>query len=182
MLNKFKSEILRYDTFLRLIEVEDYRFLYEIRNDSVRNQYVSSINEDIVAQKVWLENYKLRELKGEEFYFVVGTENKQLFGTTRLYDFKNGSFTIGSWVFKESSPEGLAILGDIIAREIGFDVLGFDRCQFEVRKNNKKVLNYHKLWKPKLIFEDDLNYYFELTKKEFNLSKLKFLKLLGHGD
>lgn len=173
--------ITRYDTFVRLVTIEDAEFILSLRLNPDRNKYLSSVSNNIEAQRSWLKEYKIRESKGEEYYFLVGDVFGKLYGTTRLYHFQKNKFVIGSWIFNEEAPDGLAIKGDIICREIAFDILGFKKCLFDVRKENIKVLKYHKGWNPTLIDEDGLNYYYELSCEKFNMRKSKILKLFGYG-
>jgi hypothetical protein len=85
---------------------------------------------------------------------------------------------VGSWVFLDESPAGIAIKGDIATREIAFEQLGFGTCKFDVRKENKTVLKYHYGYKPLLVAEDELNFYFELNKQDFYKQRDKLIKIL----
>jgi hypothetical protein len=173
--------IEKYGLSLRLVNKEDASFIYLLRSNQLRNKHVHTIGADVNAQIRWIEEYKDRELKGLEYYFIVSDVANKPYGTTRIYNFDKNSFETGSWVFLEDTPLGMAIIGDIMGREIAFDQLGFDFCKFEVRKDNKTVLqNYHLKYNPKIISEDNLNYYFELSKEQFNLKKKLFLKILGY--
>jgi hypothetical protein len=59
-----------------------------------------------------------------------------------------------------------------------FDIEKFERCVFEVRKKNKSVVRYHKMFNPTLIDEDALNYYYEVTRQQFDETKNKLIKIL----
>jgi len=173
--------IVKYDTFLRLARIDDAEFILSLRLNPNRNKHLSIVSDDLEAQKNWLRDYKYREEKGEEYYFLVGDISEKLYGTIRLYHFQKTKYVFGSWIFCEDAPEGLAIKGDIIGREIAFDILGFTTCLFDVRKNNSLVLRYHRGWNPIMIGENERNFYFELSYEKFNTHKLKLLKLLEYG-
>jgi hypothetical protein len=173
--------IEKYDTFLRLVDIDDASFILSLRTNINRNKNISFVSNDLGKQIKWIEDYKVREKRGEEYYFLVGDKDKKFYGTTRLYHFSDNIYTNGSWIFSEQTPDGLAIKGDIIGREIGFDILGFDICHFDVRKKNKNVIKYHMGFQPKKINETELDIYFELTKASFADNKLKILKILGYG-
>lgn len=47
-----------------------------------------------------------------------------------------------------------------------------------MRKENKKVVNFHKVYGASIIKESDIDYFFELTKEEFDLNKYKILDII----
>lgn len=169
----------RYGQNYRLVEEDDYEFIFHLRNDKERGRHLSKIREDAESQRIWIKKYKLRERRGDEFYFIaLDPENNERMGVFRLYNFTNGSFSTGSWLYKPGL-RNQPIIGNIVGKEIGFDFLNFEKCIFDVRKENATVLAYHKLFNPVLVHEDDLNFYFELSKSSFDETKLKLLKLFG---
>jgi hypothetical protein len=174
--------IEKYGIKARLVEISDADFILRLRSDKMRNKHVHEISVNVEDQIKWINDYKIRENVGQEYYFVICDFNMKPFGTTRLYNFAENSFDTGSWVFLTEAPVGMAILGDIVGREIAFDVLEFEICNFDVRKENKSVIaNYHLKYNPTVVGEDELNYYFKLNKEQFNIKKRYFLKLLGHA-
>ena len=68
----------------------------------------------------------------------------------------------------------------MVARSFAFEELNFKTCIFNVRKKNKSVLRYHIAYQAEVIDEDDLNFYFKLTKEAFTIQKNKLLKILGY--
>jgi hypothetical protein len=169
----------RYGQYYRLVEEEDYEFIYLLRNDKERGRHLSKIREDPENQRIWIRNYKLRERLGDEFYFIaLNPENSERLGLFRLYNFTNVSFGTGSWLYK-LGLRYQPILGNITGKEIGFDFLQYDKCMFDVRKENHSILAYHRLFNPVQVDEDDLNIYFELSRANFEKTKTKILKLFG---
>jgi len=177
--NLLINSIERYGIKLRFVEVEDAEFILSLRNDERLGKFLSKTSNDLSDQVNWIKKYKEREKLGEEFYFVVEDLAGIKYGVTRISELKEGSaFELGSWLFSRASPSGMAIKADIIAKEIGFDQLGFNLCKFNVRKENTSVLNYHLRYMPIKVDETDLDTFFNLSKENFNNGKKRFLKFL----
>jgi hypothetical protein len=163
---------------LRLVEVTDADFIVKIRTDSSKSRFISKTNSDVEKQKLWIIEYKNREKAGEEFYFIAIDEDGVEFATYRLYDKRDNSIEIGSFVSKPQYNNPINIIKvDVIIKGYVLEDLGFTKLKFEVRKENKSVVNYHKKFHPTLICEDKLNYYFVLEKEAFLANKKKFEKL-----
>lgn len=174
-----KFPLTRYGQSYRLVEEEDHEFIFLLRTDKERGRHLSVTREDPESQRLWIRNYKLRERSGDEFYFIaIDPENNEQLGVFRLYNFTNSTFGTGSWLYKpglKTQP----IIGNIVGKEIGFDFLQYDKCRFDVRKANSTILAYHRLFNPVQIDEDELNFYFELSKSSFENTKSRILKLFG---
>jgi hypothetical protein len=173
-----KQNINKYGVTLRLVELVDADFILNLRTNGNLNKHLSSTSSDIQDQISWIENYKKRELLRYEYYFIAIDDDGNRFGTIRLYNFTKSTFEVGSWLFLPDSPVGMAIKTEIIAKEIGFEELGYETCIFSVRKKNYTVLNYHRRFKPVLIKESDMDLFFKLNKREFLTTKEKILNLL----
>ena len=132
----------RFITYVRFVEPEDAEFICNLRSDPTLNQHISKNATDVEAQKAWIERYKMREAAGEEFYFVI-RHQLQDYGVVRMYDFKKNSFCWGSWIILPSRPKGLVTFSAVMVYEMGFDVLNFDQSHFDVRLENKKVIDFH---------------------------------------
>ncbi|MGB9748157.1 MAG: GNAT family N-acetyltransferase [Bacteroidales bacterium] len=173
----------RYGLLIRLVNEEDAEFIFNLRTDPSLARFIHKISHEIKDQIKWIKEYKIREAHGMEFYFIsIDPVNNEKQGVNRIYNFAGNTFELGSWIYSKKCDFTKSILGDIIVREIAFDYLQFDICVFEVRKQNKTVINYHKRYHPEQIGENDLNVYFKLTKETFNKEKNIFLNLLGYGD
>lgn len=172
--------INNYNIKLRLVEANDAAFILELRTDSSKSKFISQTDFDIEKQKEWIRNYKEREEREDEFYFIASDINEIDFATYRVYNKKEDTIEIGSFVSKPSYNNPINIIKvDIIVKEYVFNVLGFQKLNFEVRKENKSVVNYHKKFEPVIINEDDLNYYFILEKEAFFSNKIKFQSFLN---
>lgn len=159
--------INRYGITLRLVEEEDAEFIFQLRTDSRLNKFISYTSPKIADQIKWLQYYKIRELEGLEYYYIAQDHIGNKYGTIRLYNFDDKSFEIGSWLFHSDAPIGMAVKAHFIGFETGFEVLKAEYCRFEIRKKNKAVLRYMHDFKTTLVNEDELNYYFTLSKENF---------------
>ncbi len=167
----------------RLVEPGDASFIYKLRTDSGLSRHVNSGSGKVEDQVKWIKDYKTREANGDEFYIIsVNHATGAGQGVNRLYDFKDDSFELGSWLYLPNEDISKSILGDIFAKELGFGALGFDFCTFNVRKANLSVIRYHQGYQPDLVSQDELNLYFKLTKAQFNRNKMKYLKICGYGE
>jgi len=171
---------IRYGQYYRLVEEEDSEFIFQLRSDKLLGRHLNHTKDDPESQRIWIRNYKCRESSGDEFYFIcLDTIKNQRLGVFRLYNFTEDSFGTGSWLFKPGLKNE-PVLSNMTGKEIGFEFLKYEKCIFDVRKENKTILAYHKLFNPNELGEDDLNIYFELSRANFEKTKLKILKLFGY--
>lgn len=129
-------------SYVRFVEPSDAEFICNLRSDQTLNRHISATSSDVDAQRCWIDEYKKREAVGNEFYFVIRHQEKD-YGVVRMYDFKDNSFSWGSWIILPSRPNGLVTYSAVMIYEMGFDVLGFDQSHFDVRVENEKVINFH---------------------------------------
>jgi hypothetical protein len=172
----------RYNSLIRLVETRDADFIFRLRTNQILSKYLHEIGGTVGDQERWISDYKLREAKGEEFYFInIDPETENAVGLNRIYNFNNSIFELGSWIYLPSADISKSIIGDIIVKEIAFENLGFKVCTFNVRKENKSVVRYHKMFPSDIVGEDEINLYFELTNKVFEINKNKYLEIFGYG-
>jgi hypothetical protein len=177
-----KVPFSKYGQYFRLVEEEDYEFIFLLRSDERLGRHLSKTREDPDSQRIWIRDYKLRERSGDEFYFIsLDPVSGERLGVFRLYNFNDDSFGTGSWLYKPGL-KNRPIIGNITGKEIGFDFLQYEKCRFDVRKENVTILAYHRLFNPIQIDEDDLNIYFELSKYNFDKTKKKILELFGKAS
>jgi hypothetical protein len=164
---------------LRLDENEDAQFIVELRTDPGLGQNLSPTSTKLNDQINWIKNYKKRETDQEELYFIIEDSNENPWGTVRLYNFNENSFTVGSWICLPGNKDKIAIKAWLLCVEYGFELLNFNVLLFDIRKKNSSVLYYAKLYHPTLTSEDKLNYYFELEKETFYKYRERVIKLLN---
>lgn len=173
----------KYGCIFRLVETGDAFFIYKLRTDPVLSRFVNPVESNVIDQVKWINDYKKREANGVEFYIIsIDPQTCSRQGVNRLYDFRHNSFELGSWLYIPDEDISKSILGDIFTREIGYDTFGYDFCTFNVRKENKSVIRYHRSYSPELIDEDDLNLYFKLSAEAFYKHKQKILNICGYGQ
>ena len=162
----------------RTVEVEDAEFIYNMRQNENKTKYLSKVTGDVKSQKEWIKNYKQREENKKEFYFVIESKNEEKLGLVRMYDFKDDSFCWGSWLIKEDAPKTTAIESALQIYEFGFYTLGFKKSHFDVRKGNDKVIAFHQRFGAKIVDEDELDYFFNFEKSDYEIIKEKYKRYL----
>lgn len=184
MTNKLPTnfELERYGLYIRFVQEEDADFILSLRTNEKLGKYINATSTSVKDQQKWIQNYKIREANGIDYYFMFEKPKGTRLGVCRIYDVTDSSFTIGSWVFSPNAPIGASILGDIITRELGFHLFPNSTLLFDVKKANLNVNRYQAFYKPTLLRSDiDTNYY-SCPKENFNLYKTRFLRNFNIKD
>ena len=163
---------------LRTVTEEDAEFIYTMRQNKDKTKYLSKVIGTVESQKEWIKNYEQREEDKKEFYFVIESKDKEKLGLVRMYDFQDESFCWGSWLIKEDAPKTTAIESALQIYEFGFYSLGFERSHFDVRKGNDKVIAFHKRFGAKIVDEDELDYFFNFEKNDYEITKENYKRYL----
>ncbi len=161
---------------LREITVDDAEFVLKLRCNDKKSRFLHKTEYNLEKQVDYIKNYLK---KNNEWYFIIENKEHTPIGTIRIYDVEGDKYTGGSWLMIDGSTPQEAVEGDLLMKEYSFDVLGFNKNCFEVNKNNKKVVRFHKICGTKIVGEDEENYYFELTKDDFEKNKEKLFQILG---
>lgn len=163
----------------RYIQPVDAEYVLSLRCDPRYNRFLSKINVNLDEQRRWIAHYKIREAKGEEFYFVIHRkDNGDRCGLVRIYDIKSNSFTWGSWILADNKPEKAALDSACCVYNIGFLGLGKEKAVFDVRIENEHTIKFHLRFGANLIGEDGLNKYFDLSRDTYLKLKNGFLSVL----
>jgi len=170
------------DVKLRVVQESDARFILNLRNDERLKTHISPTSSDVDNQIEWIRNYKKRESEGKEFYFIFEDLDKKSWGTVRLYDLTDESFTIGSWLCLPGKNDNIAIRAWLLCIEFAFEKLDYNTCMFDIRKTNRTVLYFARLFNPEQFNEDNLNFYFRLEKGTFYKNREKVVTLLNLGN
>lgn len=160
----------------RPAEISDAEFILSLRLDESKNQYLSKVEDDIEAQRKWLQQYKEKEAKGLEHYFVIQNSAKEELGVVRLYNIQGQSFSWGSWILKPNAPIYAAIESALTIYELGFNIANFQQSHFEVRKGNDSVIAFHKRFGAVEVGEDDLELKFVLQAGSYSQVKQRYKK------
>ena len=163
---------------MKTVTQEDAEFIYSMRQNQDKTKYLSKVTGSVESQKEWIKNYKQREEEKKEFYFVIESKSEEKLGLVRMYDFKDDSFCWGSWLIKEDAPKTTAIESALQIYEFGFYDLKFKKSHFDVRKGNDKVVAFHQRFGAKIVDEDELDYFFNFDKSDYEITKEKYKRYL----
>jgi len=153
---EFKSKTIHF----RLAELSDAKFIHSLRVDKKYNQHLSHVDDDVTKQEQWLIEYKKKEALKLEYYFIIQRNSDSLpIGTVRIYDFieDEASFCWGSWILNENKTRYSALECALLIYDFAFLELGYKRCHMDIRKENTKVIEYHKKFGVKIIGETELD-------------------------
>jgi RimJ/RimL family protein N-acetyltransferase len=173
----FKAKTISF----RLINVDDAEFILSLRNNNKLNKHLSQTSSSLEQQKEWIKNYKEREKKGTEYYFIIyRNDNNEAVGTVRLYDFirERKSFCWGSWILNENKTKYSAMESAFLVYQIAFEDLGFERAHFDVRRENVKVIAFHQKMGAEVVSENDLDLFFEIEKNAISDARSKLSRFL----
>ncbi|MEH5519919.1 GNAT family N-acetyltransferase, partial [Escherichia coli] len=162
-----KEKLISKTIYFRLADEHDAAFILNLRTDNAYNKYLSSTKFDLQEQKKWLSNYKKREKNKTEYYFIIHRlDNNQKIGTVRLYDFieVKKSFCWGSWILNAGKTHSAALESALLVYHFAFVELGFEQSHFDVRKNNEKVIEFHKKMGAIEVSNNELDIFFKYTK------------------
>ncbi|MDN3548719.1 GNAT family N-acetyltransferase [Mucilaginibacter aquaedulcis] len=173
-----KLPVYIYGLWFRMVEETDAEFIWDLRTNPELARHLSPIGDHIDNQRTWIRNYKTREAKRVEYYFIFGPKETDPCGVIRLYNITADAFTCGSWLIRPRSDEFAAPGSDLFAMILGFETLNKQRCIFDTRKANKKVVRYHRIF-AKQTHEDRENYYFEIDWAHYQYKKHFLSKILG---
>ncbi|ELA7189950.1 GNAT family N-acetyltransferase [Vibrio alginolyticus] len=164
---------------LRLVQEDDAEFITQLRGDEKYNTHLSKCDTSVEAQRLWIRAYKEDEQQKKQFYFIIERLDGTKCGTVRLYDFKGVSFCWGSWILNHEKTRYAALESALLVYQFGFDVLGFEKCHFDVRKDNHAVNKFHEKFGARLVGDTDLDYLYEIYPSDIEPMKLKCEKILG---
>lgn len=163
---------------LRLVSLDDAEFIVKLRSDERKNKYLNKADTNTEKQKEWLKLYKEREKLRQEFYFVIKAKDETKLGLVRLYDFKGDSFCWGSFIIVDEAPFYVAIETVLAVYDFAFYELNFKQSHFDVRKQNKQVVDFHKRFGALIVGEDEQNYYFNISLKEYEKNKKRYERFI----
>lgn len=178
-------ELDKYGLHVRFVNENDVSFILKLRTNKKLSQFIHSTENDIGKQKEWIRNYKIRESKGEEYYFIFYKEKIPV-GLNRIYGIHDNVFTTGSWIFEENVPFECSIAASILTRELAFEYMGLEleNGYDGVHVDNKKVFRFNKMIGLKETGRrlDVKGEYIamELTKADFEINKVRLLNLIGY--
>lgn len=161
--------------FFREVTENDAKFILKIRNDPLKSKHLSPTSSDLSKQKNFIRNYKKSMT---DFYFIICDWKYNCLGTIRIYDIQKNSFCWGSWIITAEAPSYTAIESALLLYDFAFFALHYEKTHFDVRKDNKSVIKFHKRFGAKLTKEDKYNYYFSYGLDDYLKTREKYRKFL----
>lgn len=173
MLEKLRNENLcgKYVN-LREVEINDAEFILSLRCNEAKSKFLNKTEYNIEKQQDYIRKNKKLD---NEWYFIIEKKDEEPIGTYRIYDLKKDSFCIGSWLMVDGCSPFEVMEGEYLAKIFAFEKTGFQKFHFDVRKENKKVIRYHKMMGAKQVGETELDYLFECSKEDYLNNIKKYL-------
>ncbi|MCA0197279.1 MAG: GNAT family N-acetyltransferase [Proteobacteria bacterium] len=173
-----KAKRVHGDTLIfRDAAVSDAEFILSLRTDVEKSRYLSQTDNDVAAQRAWLEHYATSE---GQAYFIIEFNGEPI-GTVRLYDARGGSFCWGSWILKEGRPRQAAMESALMVYAYALDHLQFDACHFDVRKGNDRVIKFHERFGAIRTGETELDFLFKIDRTSIQAARAKYTEFLSAG-
>lgn len=138
----------KYGYEYRLVNEYDADFIVKVRTNPKVGAFLHKTSEDVEAQKQWIKEYKKREKKGLDYYFIYCNKGTRC-GVNRIYNIhENGVFTTGSVVFDDNVPTEVVVASTLIVNEIAFEILGlnYNYSPDGTHVDNKKVIKFNKMF------------------------------------
>lgn len=168
-----KKKEEEYGLKISLIEESDAKFICDIRNNyKARLLNGSTIKLD--DQIKWIKEYKHREKDELEFYFIFW-DNKERIGTIRFIKMDEITFESGSWLFVDNIPFSVTIKAELFCKDVAFEYYNFKNCFFYMNKKNRQVINYHQMFKPDLIKEENEHVFYMLSREKYYQHRSRIL-------
>lgn len=158
---------------MRLVEEADAEFILKLRMDRKYNKFLSQVRQSVADQKKWIKDYKNKEERGEQYYFIIENKEKGPCGTVRIYDLKEDSFCWGSWILNNQKTRYAALESAFLVYDFGFSSLGYQCSRFDVMKGNTSVIDFHRKMGAVETSEDENNIYFKISRASVEETKLR---------
>ncbi|RTL97075.1 N-acetyltransferase [Ancylobacter aquaticus] len=167
---------------LRLIQPGDAAYLHALRTDAAYNEHLSPVQGTAEDQRRWIEAYTSREAEGREFYYIVERRDGTPCGTVRLYNIRPDGFTWGSWILDRNKPRRAALESAVLSFGIGFDVLGLDQADLEVRAANRHATSFYRRFGMTEVGGTAQDLFFVYPKARFLADRPGHLAVLREAD
>lgn len=170
-----KAKAIEGKTLLfRDADIEDARFILELRSQTEKARHLSAISGRLIDQENWLAQYASDDTQA---YFIIECKGKSI-GTVRLYDPRQDSFCWGSWILQQNAPSHAAIESALMVYTYALQHLGFQRSHFDVRKENEKVWRFHERFGAQRSTSSHTDYFYRLERDAIVASLKRFHRYL----
>ena len=159
--------------------VNDAAYLYSLRNDARYSEHLSKVSGSVQIQRDWISDYKAREEKSKELYYVIERLDGTQCGFVRLYDIGKSEFVWGSWILDDNKPKKAALESAVLSFGVGFERLGLERAFIEVRRENTHATQFYRRFGMREIGSDDQSLHFEYHKAWYEAEKQEFIEKIG---
>lgn len=155
----------------------DAEFILDLRTDAEKSRHLNPISGRLCDQQAWIDGYSRSE---GQAYFLIESAGEAI-GTVRLYDAQGDSFCWGSWILKNTAHPQAAIESALMVYAYGIDHLHFTGAHFDVRKNNRRVWQFHERFGAVRTTESELDYFFRINGRAIATARLRYRKFLPDG-
>lgn len=166
---------------IRPVTIDDYIFIHNCRKSVARSEFLSEISDNPELQKVWIEEYKVRESLGEEMYFIIERlDTNQPIGTFRVYspEWERARVSCGSWILNDQKTPSAAIETIMLITRI-LQTFGLRYILIDTNKENKTVLRFIKKISTRFYCENETNVFYEICSADFlNNTYSKYKKFI----
>lgn len=165
---------------LRLVQPDDAPYIHRLRMDPRYNSHLSAVTGTVEDQRRWIEAYKARQATGTEYYFLIERKDGVRCGVVRLYDLAGDRFTWGSWILDHNKPRKAALESAVLSFGVGFDALGLDVANVDVRVDNTHAEAFYRRFGMTEIRRTEQDIFFEYPRARFDADKGAYLSILAH--
>ena len=166
---------------LRLVDPSDAPFIHGLRVDPALNTHLSPVDGSVAGQRAWIERYKAREAAGTEYYYLIERADGVPCGTVRLYNIGEQRFTWGSWILNEDKPPKAAIESALLSFGVGFETLGLDIADVDVRIANERAIAFYRRLGMTEVRRDEKELFFTFSAAQFADAMTAFATLETTG-
>ena len=160
---------------LREVEIDDAAFILKLRCDEKKSRFLHKTENNLEKQIEYLKRYKTLD---NEWYFIIENKKQEPIGTYRIYDLKDDSFCIGSWLMIDNCSPIDMMEGEYLAKMFAFKATGFNKFHFDVRKGNIQVQRFHEMFGAIRTGTTELDILYKYNKSIYQQNKQKFRKML----
>jgi RimJ/RimL family protein N-acetyltransferase len=164
--------------YLREVTLDDAQFILDLRTDPAKGKHLSKTSPDLQQQQEFINQYHRSR---EDFYFIICDWADAKLGTVRIYDIQGDSFCWGSWILKTNSPTSAAVESALLIYDFSFFSLHYKRSHFDVRKENRTVIEFHLRFGAQIVGETDFDFLFSYDLEAFLKIRKRYARYLPGG-
>lgn len=167
----------KYGLTCRLVQEKDAPFILELRTDSKLSKFVHAVDNDLQGQIDWIREYKKREAKGEDYYFIYFSGGRPI-GVNRYYNITKDSSTSGSWICRKDAKVEESLATTFLQTDIA-EMFEIPTGPYNVSKGNNQVLKFHLKMGAEIIDENEIEYTLIGNSDKYKKVREKYVKLLN---